>query len=59
MNLQDTYSAMHQEAFLLTLAIQEKLQNLPAPDTDGLNWGHVGELGNIIHQLRDILEEES
>ena len=28
MNLQDTYSAMHQEAFLLTLAIKEKLQNL-------------------------------
>lgn len=59
MNLQDTYAAMHQEAYLLTLAIQEKVQDMPSPDTDGLNWGHVGDLGNLVHQLRTILGEES
>lgn len=59
MNLQDTYAAMHQEAYLLTLAIQEKVQDMPAPDTDGLNWGHVGDLGYLVHQLRAILGEES
>lgn len=59
MNLQDAYASMHAEAMTLLAQIEEKLNDFPAPDTDGLNWGHVGELGNIVHQLRAILEEES
>ena len=59
MNLQETYASMHAEAMSLLGKIEEKLNDLLAPDTDGLNWGHVGELGNIVHQLRAILEEES
>lgn len=59
MNLQDTYAAMHAEAMTLLAQIEDKLNDLPAPDTDGLNWGHAGELWNIVHQLKDILGDES
>jgi hypothetical protein len=59
MNLQDTYAAMHAEAMTLLAQIEEKISDLPAADTDGLNWGHVGDLGNIVHQLKDILGDES
>ena len=58
MNLQDTYAAQHAEAILLVKRIEEKLNDLPVPDSDGLNWGHVGDLGNIVHLLREILGEK-
>jgi len=58
MNLQDSYASMHAEAMALLAKIEEKLNDLPAPDTDGLNWGHVGDLGNLVHQLKNILGEE-
>ncbi len=59
MNLQDTYAAMHAEAMTLLAQIEEKLNDHPAPDADSLNWGHVGDLGNLVHQLREIMGEES
>lgn len=59
MNLQDTYAAMHAEARTLLAQIEEKLNDLPAPDADSLNWGHVGDLSNIVHQLKGILGDES
>lgn len=59
MNLQDAYASMHAEAMTLLAKIEEKISDLPAPDADGLNWGHVGDLGNIVHQLKGILGDES
>ena len=58
MKLEDTYASMHAEAMALLSKVKEKLNDLPAPDADGLNWGHVGDLGNIVHELKGIMGEE-
>lgn len=59
MNLQETYASMHAEAMSLLGKIEEKLNDLLAPDTDGMNWGHVGDLEYFVHQVKNILGEES
>ena len=44
------------EAFDLLERIREKVEDLPAPQTNGLNWGHVGALHNTVAGLRQIAE---
>ena len=55
MNLEDAYAAAHAEALALVERLSDYLYDLPAPDTDGLNWGHVGDLSKIADQLKQIL----
>ena len=41
--------------------LMEKIRNefydLPAPDTDGLTWGHVGDASRIVGMLSEIVSE--
>lgn len=37
-------------------AITEKMQDFPEPETSGLTWTDVGELGRIEADLEEILE---
>ncbi|RPJ07940.1 MAG: hypothetical protein EHM37_17310 [Deltaproteobacteria bacterium] len=54
---EDVYAEHHQEAMRLVEEIKTWLENMPAPD-DKINWGHVGDLGNLMHSLRDIVNED-
>jgi hypothetical protein len=38
------YTAAHAEAMVLLDTIRQQLQDLPAPDTTTINWGHVGNV---------------
>jgi hypothetical protein len=29
--------------------------DLPAPDTQAINWGHVGDLAEINHRLAGVI----
>ena len=39
--------------------LQEKVNNLPSPDSDGYNWGNVGDMGHLIEQLEEIVRDDS
>jgi hypothetical protein len=56
--MQDAYTAAHAEALALVESLSAHLYDLPAPDTDGLHWGHVGDLERIVSQLKEIMGEE-
>ena len=58
MNMQDAYTAAHAEALALVEALSTHLNDLPAPDTEGLHWGHVGDLERIVAQLKEIMGEK-
>lgn len=58
MNLQNAYASQHAEALALVEALSTHLRDLPAPDTDGLHWGNVGDLERIVAQLKEIMGEE-
>jgi hypothetical protein len=58
MKLEDAYATAHAEALDLVESLSEHLYDLPAPDTDGLHWGHVGDLERIVAQLLEIMGEE-
>jgi len=55
---QDRYAGRHAEALALAHALCAQLEDLPAPDSPGLDWGHVGDLERMIAQLKDILGAE-
>jgi hypothetical protein len=39
----------------LVARLQELLMDLPAPDTQAINWGHVGDLAEINHRLAGVI----
>lgn len=58
MTLEDTYAAKAAEALGLIERLREKIEDLPAPDSDGLDWGHVGDICRLAEVLREALGEE-
>jgi len=34
--------------------IRDSFYDLPAPESDYLNWGHVGSAEHVVNELRDI-----
>jgi hypothetical protein len=42
----------------LIQAIRNQFYDLPAPESDFLHWGHVGDAIRITGALHDILPEE-
>lgn len=49
------YENAHLVARDLLDRIEELLNDCPAPDTEGLNWGHVGDITEINHRLSTIV----
>jgi len=39
----------------LVARLQEILMDLPAPDAQAINWGHVGDLAEINHRLAGVI----
>ena len=55
------YVRNHAEALDLLSEIEERIENLPAPDFDGFtpHWGHVGDLDLVIKRLREVRDQLS
>ena len=51
----DTYAARHAEALALIDSLRDLIEDMPEPESDGINWGHVGSMGHINGQLRELL----
>lgn len=50
------YENAHLVARDLLERIEEILNDKPAPDTEGLNWGHVGDITEINHRLSEVVK---
>ena len=50
----EAYCDAHYDAACLLDRLTDLLSDLPHPDAEGLNWGHVGSLRHAIQQLRDV-----
>jgi hypothetical protein len=53
-NAEEAYASAHAEALGLLEAIQEQIEDMPAP-SERTNWGHVGDMNRIVELLRPIL----
>jgi hypothetical protein len=51
----DEYAARHAEALALIDSLRDLIEDMPEPESDGINWGHVGSMGHINGQLRELL----
>jgi hypothetical protein len=49
------YAREHTTALALLAELQQYIEDMPAPDTDGINWGHVGNMGHVNSKLRELL----
>jgi len=36
--------------------INARIHDMPAPESDGLNWAHVGSMNKVKDDLREIVE---
>lgn len=53
-NMVDAYAEGHHEAANLLDRLSDLLGDMPPPDADGINWGHVGSLRHVIAMLKEI-----
>jgi hypothetical protein len=37
-------------------AINARIHDMPAPESDGLNWAHIGSMNKVKDDLREIVE---
>jgi hypothetical protein len=51
----DEYAARHAEALGLIDRLRDMIEDMPEPESDGINWGHAGSMGHVNEQLREIL----
>lgn len=51
----DAYAAAHAEALALIASLQGIIEDMPEPESDGINWGHAGSLNHVNSQLRELL----
>lgn len=50
------YENAHLVARDLLDRILKLLHDCPAPDTEGINWGHVGDITEVNHRLSTIVK---
>jgi hypothetical protein len=48
----DEYAARHAEALGLIESLRDMIEDMPEPESDGINWGHAGSMGHVNKQLR-------
>ena len=51
----ETYAARHAEALALIDSLRDMIEDMPEPESDGINWGHAGSMGHINDQLCQLL----
>ena len=55
LNANAAYENAHLVSQDLAQRISELLFEMPAPDSNAINWAHVGSLNHINHQLSEIV----
>jgi hypothetical protein len=54
----DDLDAAYVESYAAVMRYLDKIQNLvhdlPAPESDGLNWAHVGDMNKVKTDLQEI-----
>ena len=50
------YAARNAEALGLIDSLRDMIEDMPEPESDGINWGHAGSMGHVNKQLREILD---
>jgi hypothetical protein len=48
------YLAAYSRVMAALQLIEAKIHDLPAPDSDGLNWANFGDMARIAEQLEEI-----
>ena len=51
----DAYAAAHAEALALIDSLRDMIEDMPEPESPGINWGHAGSMSHINAQLRELL----
>ena len=51
----DAYAEAHAEALALIESLRDMIEDMPEPETPGINWGHAGSLSHVNAQLRELL----
>jgi hypothetical protein len=51
----ETYAARHAEALALIDSLRDMIEDMPEPESDGINWNHAGSMGHINDQLRQLI----
>lgn len=54
-NAAETYAVRHFNALALLSHLQGVIEDMPEPESDGINWGHAGSMGHICAQLSELL----
>ena len=54
MNTLNDYLAAYYRAMNAILAIQNAIHDMPAPESDGVNWGSVADMQRIATDLENI-----
>lgn len=51
----DAYAMAHAEAMALIERLRDMIQDMPEPETPGIDWTHAGSLNHVNAQLRVLL----
>lgn len=51
----DAYATEHAEALALLAQLQQAIEDMPKPESPGINWGHAGSMNRVNSQLRELL----
>ena len=49
-----SYAEAHAEAMALLDNLREMIEDMPEPESDGINWGHVGSLGHLNEKIKEL-----
>jgi len=52
----DAYAAAHAKALALLASLQGMIEDMPEPESNGINWGHAGILNHVNSWLRELLD---
>lgn len=52
----DAYAAAHAKTLALLAQLQQQIEDMPEPESPGINWGHAGSMDHINAQLRELLD---
>ena len=58
--IRDELDAAYIDAHALVMhyldEINARIHDMPAPESDGLNWAHLGSMNKVKDDLREIVE---
>ena len=54
--LDEAYEDAHAFVIHYLDEIRARIHDLPAPESEGLNWAHVGSMNKIKNDLREVVD---